>query len=120
MSRADELAAGAEFPDGDEEADEFGGEGFEGLAVLPPLFGVEVAVAGADYGELDVRREDMAKDVAGAARIEVGGDDEEMAPIFLGGEGGERLGFVARSLAIVGRGEDFFFGDAPFEEVVLQ
>ena len=87
--------------------------------MLPPLFGVEVAVAGADYGELDVWREDMAKDVAGAARIEVGGDDKEMAPIFLGGEGGERLGFVARGWAIVGRGENFFFGHAALEEVVL-
>ena len=83
------------------------------------MFGIEVAVAGADYGELDVWREDVAEDVTGAAGIVVGGDDEKMTPIFLGGEGGERLGFVARGWAIVGRGENFFFGHAALEEVVL-
>lgn len=91
-----------------------------GFTFLPPTLGIEIAVSGTGNRNGDAGREYFFEDVAGPAGVVVRGYDNYAAKMAFGGKAGQAGGFFARAVSIMGENEDFFFGDTPLDEVVLE
>jgi len=108
-----------EFPGGIEHAEELVEESLGGDALFPPVFGVEIAVGSGGDGDGDGRREAVLENVEGTAGVIVGSDQDERSPTALLGEMKDGERFVEGAVRILGKLQDFVFGDAAFGEVVF-
>ncbi len=108
-----------EIPQRDEHADELMREKLFGFAFFPPVVRIEISVAGAGDGDGNGRRKRLLEDIAGAASVIVGSDNDDATEVMVGGKAGESHSFFFGAIRVMRKRKDFIFGDAAFDEIVL-
>src|SRR5215472_15601770 len=108
-----------EIPESNKHSDPLADEELFGFALFPPVFRIEIAVAGASDRDGNGGRKGFLEDVASAAGVIVRSDDNDAAHVSLGAEFRESAGLFFRVVRIVGEKKHFFFRDAAFDKVML-